>query len=126
MGTSPHIWSSGGIAPAVHKARSACGFSSKVEVECRSFEEAVEAAEAGAEICMLDNMQPHELKECAARLKCIFPKLIIEASGGITEETAADYFSADVDVLSQGALTQGYGFIDFSLKIQSNYTQAKL
>ena len=37
-----HIWSSGSITNAVKKARSACGFSSKIEVECGSLEDAVE------------------------------------------------------------------------------------
>eukprot|EP00656_Telonema_subtile_P033371 TRINITY_DN3696_c0_g1_i1.p1 TRINITY_DN3696_c0_g1~~TRINITY_DN3696_c0_g1_i1.p1 ORF type:complete len:295 (-),score=73.80 TRINITY_DN3696_c0_g1_i1:254-1138(-) len=113
-----HIWSCGSITGAVQKARSACGFSSKIEVECSSFEDAVEAADAGAEITMLDNFEPEALKEVARRLKERFPKLTIEASGGITEETAAAYFSPDVDVLSQGALTQGYACLDFSLKVQ--------
>ena len=39
-------------------ARSACGFSQKIEVECRSYEDALSAAEAGAEIVMLDNFDP--------------------------------------------------------------------
>lgn len=39
-------------------ARSVCGFSSKIEVECRSVEEGREAAGAGADIVMLDNFQP--------------------------------------------------------------------
>jgi nicotinate-nucleotide pyrophosphorylase (carboxylating) len=112
-----HIWSCGGITHAVEKARRACGFSSKIEVECSSFEDAVEAAEAGAEIAMLDNFEPDDLKATAKRLKTRFPHLIIEASGGITESTAAAYFSPDVDVLSR-SLTQGYPCLDFSLKIQ--------
>jgi len=121
-----HIWSCGGIARAVHQARQACGFSSKIEVECSSYEDAAEAAEAGAEITMLDNFEPEELKETAKRLKERFPYLIIEASGGITESTAAAYFSPDVDVLSQGALTQGYSCLDFSLKVQQQEPVAKL
>ena len=39
-------------------ARQACGFSLKIEVECRSVSEACEAAEAGADVVMLDNFQP--------------------------------------------------------------------
>ena len=43
--------------------------------------------------------------------------MLIEASGGITFDTMADYFSPHVDVISRGNLTQGYSVLDFSLKI---------
>lgn len=46
------------VYQAVKEARVVGGFSSKIEVECRSLEEAMEAAEAGAEIVMLDNFCP--------------------------------------------------------------------
>jgi len=112
-----HIWASGSIKSAVTKARSACGFSAKIEVECQNFEEAVEAAKAGADICMLDNFTPEDLKRDAAKLKEQFPHFIVEASGGITVDTLKDYLSDSVDVISSGKLTQGYSCIDYSLKI---------
>jgi len=90
----------------------------QVEVECRTMEEATEAAEAQADIIMLDNMQPEELKSCASNLKSAYPHITVEASGGITLETMPQYFSPHVDVISRGSLTQGYGAVDFSLKIQ--------
>ena len=46
------------LSQAVRDARSVCGFSSKIEVECRNDEEAIEAARAGADIIMLDNYSP--------------------------------------------------------------------
>jgi len=113
-----HIWSAGSITGAIQLARKAAGFSSKVEVECRTMEEATEAAEAQADIIMLDNMQPEELKSCASNLKSAYPHITVEASGGITLETMPQYFSPHVDVISRGSLTQGYGAVDFSLKIQ--------
>lgn len=112
-----HVWSTGGITAAVKSAQRAAGFSTKIEVECRNYDEAVEAATAGADIVMLDNYKPEELKPEAARLKKRFPSLLIEASGGIRKNTIARYFSPHVDVLSMGALTQGYSALDFSLKI---------
>ncbi|TYZ61016.1 hypothetical protein PybrP1_009596 [[Pythium] brassicae (nom. inval.)] len=113
-----HVWAAGSITGAVHKAKLVTGFSMKIEVECRSFDEAVEAATAGADIVMLDNFEPEGLKATAKRLKTQFPHLLIEASGGITPATLGSYVSPDVDIVSQGKLTQGYGFVDFSLKIQ--------
>ncbi|KAF0706758.1 hypothetical protein AaE_013965 [Aphanomyces astaci] len=115
-----HVWASGSITNAVKKAKTAAGFSMKIEVECRKLEEAVEAAHAGADIVMLDNFEPPQLKQVAATLKQQFPHLLIEASGGITIDTMGDYVSPHVDIISQGKLTQGYGFVDFSLKIQKS------
>lgn len=87
------------------------------KVECRSLEEAHEAALAGADIVMLDNFEPEQLKETAKTLKDAYPHLIIEASGGITLSTMHNYFSPYVDVISRGNLTQGYACMDYSLKI---------
>jgi len=121
-----HVWSVGGIQAAVAKARRATGFSSKIEVEARTFEEAVEAAEAGAEVVMLDNMPPALLKAESARLKARFPHVVIEASGGITDATLVDYLGPCVDVVSVGKLTHGYACLDFSLKIARDALPAKL
>ena len=113
-----HVWACGGsIERAVKKARVVSGFSQKIEVECQSLAEAMIAAEAGADVVMLDNFEPEQLKKDAKVFKEKFPHVTVEASGGITMETMPDYFSEDVDVISQGKLTQGYDCVDFSLKI---------
>ena len=112
-----HIWSTGSITNSVKKAKIAAGHATKVEVECQSLEEAYEAASAGAEIVMLDNFTPEDLKRDAHTFKQKFPHVIVEASGGITKETICDFISDDVDVVSQGSLTQGYGAVDFSMKL---------
>lgn len=114
-----HVWACGGsIGAMVKKARSVSGFSNKIEVECQSVEEAMEAAGAGAEVVMLDNFPPAEGKKAAAKLKKVFPHgLTIEVSGGMTPENFGDYLSEHVDVVSFGKLTHGYSNVDFSLKI---------
>jgi len=114
-----HIWAcQNNITQAVQTARQAAGFSQKIEVECQTVEQAIEAARAGADIVMLDNyVQPEKLKHDAATLKQQFPHVLIEASGGITVETMADYLSEHIDIVSQGKLTQGYACIDFSMKV---------
>ena len=66
---------------------------------------------------MLDNYSPTDLSAVAGRLKGEWPHVIIEASGGITMATMADFFSPAVDIISQGALTNGYDTLDFSLKV---------
>jgi len=113
-----HIWSCGSITFAVERARSAAGFSQKIEVECQSLEEAIEAGKAGADIVMLDNYSPEALKVDAQQFKDSYPNVIVEASGGITVETMKDYVCESVDIISRGDLTQGYSCIDYSLKIQ--------
>ena len=112
-----HIWSTGSITESVKKAKLAAGHATKVEVECRNLAEAYEAAAAGAEIVMLDNFEPEDLKRDAATFKEKYPHVCVEASGGITIHTIANFVSPHVDVVSQGALTQGYGVVDFSMKL---------
>lgn len=112
-----HIWSAGSITLAVHKARSMAGFSMKIEVECQSVIEAIEAAVAGADIVMLDNFTPETIHAAAAEVKVACPHVLIEASGGISESTMHLFMGPHIDVISRGGLTHGYYCIDFSLKI---------
>ncbi|KXS13444.1 nicotinate-nucleotide diphosphorylase [Gonapodya prolifera JEL478] len=123
-----HIWSQGSITSAVQMARQVGGFALKIEVECRTEDEADEAIAAGADIIMLDNFKPEEMKETAKRLKERWGSrsidqggryFLIEGSGGINEETVHQYFCPDIDVLSLGSLTQSVPHIDFSLKIDN-------
>lgn len=114
-----HIWSCGGdIMKAVKLARTAAGFSQKIEVECQSLEEGIEAAKAGADVVMLDNFSPDALKTDAKKLKEIYPHILVEASGGITFDSMDQYVCDAVDIISRGDLTQGYSCLDYSLKIQ--------
>lgn len=89
------------------------------KVESSNYEQAAEAARAGADIVMLDNFHPDELKSVSDRLKDEFPHVILEASGGITADTFHLFLADSIDVISQGALTHGYKCLDFSLKIKA-------
>ncbi|GCC44981.1 hypothetical protein chiPu_0028912, partial [Chiloscyllium punctatum] len=55
--------------------------------------------------------------DTAETLKAQFPRLVIEASGGISKDTLSQYFSPHIDIISLGYLTQHYAAVDFSLKI---------
>ncbi|KAJ2549344.1 nicotinate-nucleotide diphosphorylase (carboxylating) [Coemansia sp. RSA 1933] len=116
-----HIWATGSITSAVEKARSVAGFSTKIEVECQSEKEALEAIAAGADIVMLDNFTPASMVTAATSLKahCVssHKHVLIEASGGITEDNAVQYMAPTIDIISFGAMTQGVQHVDFSLKI---------
>jgi len=112
-----HIWSHGSITKAVTAARAVCGFSMKIEVETSSIEEAREAITAGADVVMLDNFEPAALEEVAAALKKEWPHVMLEGSGGITEDTIASFMSPHIDVISTSSIHQGVPHVDFSLKV---------
>ncbi|PGH16115.1 nicotinate-nucleotide diphosphorylase (carboxylating) [Polytolypa hystricis UAMH7299] len=112
------------IPAAVSAARSAGGFSTKIEVECRSIEEAHAAISAGANIIMLDNFSAQGVREAAKTLKDEWASkgkprgsFLVEVSGGLNEGNAAEYAAPDVDILSTSSIHQGVGIVDFSLKV---------
>nr|KAF6283802.1 quinolinate phosphoribosyltransferase [Pipistrellus kuhlii] len=104
-------------AAAVRRARQAASFTLKVEVECSSLQEALQAAEAGADLVLLDNLGPEELHPTAQALKARFPRVGVEASGGVTLDNLARFCGPHVDVISLGMLTQAAPALDFSLKL---------
>lgn len=112
-----HIKAAGGITEAVRAARSRIPHTMSVEVEAESVEQAEEAARAGAQIVMFDNMGPDAMKEAAARVKAIAPHVILEASGGMLPEKAAAAAASGVDVISVGGLTHSFRALDISLDL---------
>jgi nicotinate-nucleotide pyrophosphorylase (carboxylating) len=87
-----------------------------VEVEVGTAEEALEAAEAGADIIMLDNVASDEMH----RIRGLIPGHIkIEASGGITLKNVRAAAQAGVDIISIGALTHSAKALDFSLEFEA-------
>jgi nicotinate-nucleotide pyrophosphorylase (carboxylating) len=110
-----HLAVVGSITEAVRMAK-LVSFTKKVEVEVVSLAGAEEAAGAGADIILLDNMTPEGAKECSVVIKAIDPRILVEASGGITPDTAPAYAEA-VDIISLGWLTHSSRAIDFSLDI---------
>jgi len=87
----------------------------KVEVEVNTTQEALDAAEAGADIIMLDNMSHEEMRHITS----LVPSHIeIEASGGITLDNLDTAAMAGVDVISIGALTHSPKALDISLELE--------
>ncbi len=109
------------ISEAVRKVLDMVSFTKKVEIEVESSSQAIEAVEAGADIVMLDNMEPTEIRKTLRELKRrgIRNKILIEASGGITIENIADYAKTGADILSLGSLTHSVQAIDISLRMKS-------
>ncbi|UCF45571.1 MAG: carboxylating nicotinate-nucleotide diphosphorylase [Candidatus Bathyarchaeota archaeon] len=113
-----HVAIVGSVEKAVKKAK-ASSFSTKIEVEVSTTKDAVKAAEAGADIVMLDNFSPRQVKESVAALKTagFFGKVLLEVSGGISEQNLLKYASAQVDVISMGSLTHSVKALDINLEI---------
>ncbi len=113
-----HVAIVGSVEKAVKKAK-ASSFSKKIEIEVSTTTDAVKAAEAGADIVMLDNFSPKQVKEAVAALKKagFFGKVLLEVSGGISKKNLLEYASAQVDVVSMGSLTHSVKALDISLEI---------
>jgi nicotinate-nucleotide pyrophosphorylase (carboxylating) len=89
----------------------------RVEVEVRDADQAKRAADAGADIIMLDNMTPEgaALAVRAIRSRPGGDTILIEVSGGICEENAVLYAIPGVDMISMGCLTHSVTNLDVSL-----------
>jgi nicotinate-nucleotide pyrophosphorylase (carboxylating) len=106
------------VRDAVKKARSVSAYH-KVEIEVGTSADAVAAAEAGADIVMLDNMTALDAKRTIAKLseKKLRKKILVEVSGGITLGNISEYASCGPDLISVGGLTHSAASADFALRI---------
>jgi len=113
-----HVAIAGSVENAVKKAKAA-SVSRKIEAEVTSAAEALKAAEAGADIIMLDNFPPKQVREAVEVLKKagFFGKVLLEVSGRITEQNLLEYASEQVDFISMGALTHSVKALDISLEV---------
>ncbi|MGA9574621.1 MAG: carboxylating nicotinate-nucleotide diphosphorylase [Lysobacterales bacterium] len=107
-----HITAAGSLAKAVNLAREFAPHCAKIEVETETLDDVKEALQAGAEIIMLDNMTPYQIK---LAVELINGASIIEISGGVNLDTLATYALPGVDVISVGALTHSARAADFSM-----------
>ena len=114
-----HIVIAGGLDEAIRRADSVRSFTKKIEVEAKSPEEALRAARLGADIVMLDNMPPDEVEESLEILENsgMRDRILIEVSGGVTEENITRYAEAGPDIISIGPITHSARAVDISLEI---------
>ena len=108
-----HIGAAGSVTKAIEMARDYAPFVRKIEVECENIDMVREAADAGADIIMLDNMTPAQMKEAVA---VINGRAKTECSGNVTKENIATILDTGVDYVSSGALTHSAPILDVSLK----------
>jgi len=121
-----HIAIAGGIEEAIKRALPAASFSKKIEVEAKTMSQAVKAAKLGVDIIMLDNMQMKEIDETLKALKelGLRAKVLIEVSGGITEENILGYAKLGPDIISLGSLTHSVKAVDISLEVVETKTKS--
>ncbi|MBQ2348019.1 MAG: carboxylating nicotinate-nucleotide diphosphorylase [Clostridia bacterium] len=108
-----HIGAAGSVEKAVKAAKKYAPFVRKIEVECETLEMVKEAANAGADIIMLDNMSIEEMKQA---IVIINGRAETECSGNVTKENVAALTKIGVDYISSGALTHSAPILDLSLK----------
>jgi nicotinate-nucleotide pyrophosphorylase (carboxylating) len=109
-----HARLAGGVAEATRRARALAG-GLPLEVEVESISEVEDALAAGAEMLLLDNFTPEEVRRAVAQIAGRVP---VEASGGIRLETARAFAEAGADFLAVGALTHSAAAADISLEIE--------
>ncbi|MDL2270587.1 carboxylating nicotinate-nucleotide diphosphorylase [Methanobrevibacter sp. OttesenSCG-928-I08] len=114
-----HIAIVGSPAKALELAKSKTSFSKKIEIEVETFEDAIECSQIGADIIMLDNMDPTEIEKVLKKLNDsnLRKNVLIELSGGINESNIGNYAKLDIDIISLGALTHSVRSLNFSLGV---------
>lgn len=108
-----HIGAAGSVTKAVQMAKEYAPFVRKIEVEVENLDMVREAVDAGADIIMLDNMTPEDMKEA---IRIIAGRAETECSGNVTKENIDRLTSLGVDYISSGALTHSAPVLDISLK----------
>jgi nicotinate-nucleotide pyrophosphorylase (carboxylating) len=104
-----------GLKEIVAKARKNAPPGLKLEVEVTSTIEALEAAGAGADIVMLDNMSLKDMRQTVGLLK---GRVKFEASGGIRLANVREVAATGVDIISIGALTHSVKALDISIELE--------
>ena len=108
-----HIGAAGSVTKAVQMAKEYAPFVRKIEVEVENLDMVKEAVEAVADIIMLDNMSPEDMKKA---VELIDGRAQTECSGNVTKENIARLTEIGVDYISSGALTHSAPILDISLK----------
>lgn len=108
-----HIGAAGSITKAIQMAKAYAPFVRKIEIETETLEQVEEAANAGADIIMLDNMDNDTMRKA---VEIINGRAETECSGNVTKERLKSIAEVGVDFVSCGALTHSAPIMDISLK----------
>jgi len=112
-----HIAVAGGIRPVLQRARAHAGHLVKVEIEVDTLAQLREVLDTGlADVVLLDNMDIATLTEA---VKLADGRVVLEASGGVTQSSIAGIAATGVDYASSGALTHSAPNFDVALDIEA-------
>jgi nicotinate-nucleotide pyrophosphorylase (carboxylating) len=112
-----HLEVAESIEKTVQGAKDKVGAGVKIECEVKNTEEAIRAANAGADVIMLDNFSPSEAEKAVRAIRELGTPVEIELSGGINLSNVIDYVKAKPNIISIGYLTHSSPAIDYSLAI---------
>jgi len=111
-----------GLEAAVEAFRDRVSFATQIEVEAELATQARRAVEAGADIVLLDNFAPRALSDAvddlADPIAAVDRRVLVEASGGITVDSVAEYAATGVDIISMGSLTHSAASLDYSFRTE--------
>ncbi|MGA2891673.1 MAG: carboxylating nicotinate-nucleotide diphosphorylase [Xanthobacteraceae bacterium] len=111
-----HIAVAGGIKAVLTGAKRIAGHLVKIEIEVDSLDQLKEVLDVGlADVVLIDNFDLASMRDAVA---LVAGRLVVEASGGITLDTAAAIAETGVDYLSSGALTHSVQNLDVGLDIE--------
>jgi nicotinate-nucleotide pyrophosphorylase (carboxylating) len=108
-----HIAAAGGVKAAIAYAKAYAPFVRKIEVEVENLDMVREAVEAGADIIMLDNMTPEQMREAVTLIN---GRAETECSGNVTKDRIDALKGVGVDYISSGAITHSASILDVSMK----------
>lgn len=122
-----HVAVVGSVSRAVSMAKERASLSKKIEVEVARVADVLEAVDAGADIVMLDNFSPSQIKEAVGllRKKKKYGRVLLEASGGISSENVLKFASTGVDLVSLGEITHSARALNLSLEIVKTKIRSK-
>jgi nicotinate-nucleotide pyrophosphorylase (carboxylating) len=112
-----HIAVAGGVRPVLERARGHAGHLVKIEIEVDTLAQLREVLDTGlADVVLLDNMDIPTLTEA---VKLARGRVVLEASGGVTQSSIAKIAATGVDYASSGALTHSAPNFDVALDIEA-------
>ncbi len=117
-----HIAVVGSAGEAVRRAKERLGEQYPVEVEIQRLDQLEEVIAAGADIVMLDNFDPGEVRKA---VEIAAGRVILEVSGGVTPDNLAHYVSTGVKRISMGFLTHSSPALDISLEIRPSREESR-
>jgi nicotinate-nucleotide pyrophosphorylase (carboxylating) len=115
-----HIAAAGGIQQAVASIREQIPYPLTIEVETETLAQVEEALANDADIIMLDNMPPEQMRQAVQRIRQHNPRIKIEASGNITLETIRPIAETGVDYISTSAPITRSSWLDLSMKLKQS------